>query len=109
MMLVLINFLLPVNYDTCMRLSRYRVLKNSCNTVLDLSAQCFPYMEDSELSAFLIWKVQSSVPSLYGMFTVGYTTSTMKFGIIYGQISPFSVKKINHLILGKSTSRFFAM
>ena len=68
MMLVLINFLLPVNYDTCMRLSRYRVLKNSCNTVLDLSAQCFPYMEDSELSAFLIWKVQSSVPSLYGRF-----------------------------------------
>jgi len=35
------------------------------------------YMEDSELSAFLIWKVQSSVPSLYGMFTVGYKNTPL--------------------------------
>ena len=30
--------------------------------------KCLPYMEGSELSAFLIWKVQSSVPSWYGRF-----------------------------------------
>ena len=43
-------------------------LQNPCNTVFDLGVQCLPYMEDSELNAFLIWKIQSSVPSLYGRF-----------------------------------------
>ena len=46
----------------------YRILLNPCNTVSDLRAQYLPYMEGSELSAFLIWKVQSSVPPLYGRF-----------------------------------------
>jgi len=30
------------------------VLQNPCDTVLDLRTQCLPYIEDSELSAFLI-------------------------------------------------------
>jgi len=38
------------------------------NAASDLRAQHLPYMEGSELRAFLIWKVQSSVPSLYGRF-----------------------------------------
>ena len=35
------------------------VLQNTCNTALELRAQCLPYMESSELCAFHIWKVLS--------------------------------------------------
>ena len=37
-------------------------MQNHGDIVLDLRAECLPYMEGSELSAFLIWKVQSSLP-----------------------------------------------
>jgi len=37
-----------------------KVLQNTCNTALELRAQCLPYMESSEFRAFHIRKVQSS-------------------------------------------------
>ena len=35
-----------------------QAMQNLGDIVLDLRAECLPYMEGSELSAFLIWKVQ---------------------------------------------------
>jgi len=37
-----------------------KVLQNTCNTALELSAQCLPYLDISEFRAFHIRKVQSS-------------------------------------------------
>ena len=40
---------------------KYRVVKNPCNTVLELRAQYIPYLESSEVRAFHMRKVLSSV------------------------------------------------
>ena len=35
--------------QTVSMLTSYRILQNPCNTVVDLKAQCLPYMEGMEL------------------------------------------------------------
>jgi len=48
--------------------TRYWPLSSVPSLYRKFRTKCLLYMEGSELSAFLIWKVQSSVPSLYARF-----------------------------------------